>query len=129
MGKLAYIYILVLFMSLNAYCAEISIPKEEVAEGSKITDTEEKLGWASDKFMRGITNILTGWMEVPKHIGEKSKTEGPLAGSTAGLSSGFTWMLLRTGAGIWDAATFPGSLIIPDEKPVIDPPTVFEKGE
>jgi len=118
--------VLFLFVSANGYSQQVKIPKEEVEKGTQISGDEEKVGWASDKFARGITNILTGWVEIPKRIGEKSKSNGA-GGAASGFAEGITWMLLRTGAGIWDAVTFPGSLIIPDEKPIIDPPTVFEK--
>lgn len=101
--------------------------QDEPVPGSEVTEMEEKAGWAAQKFVRGITNILTGWVELFKQPAQRTQQDGLGAGMTTGLAEGLTWTLLRTGAGVWDAVTWPGALIIPDAKPVIEPPTVFEE--
>lgn len=96
-------------------------------KGTQVSELDEKVGWAGDKFTRGLTNIATGWLEIPVKMGENGSKKGMLSGMTAGFGEGIVTAIIRTGAGVWDTATFPGVLIIPDEKPVIDPPTLFEK--
>jgi len=82
-------------------------------------DPAKKLG-------RGLVNILTGWVELPKNIYETSTEDNFLAGITIGLAKGLGMSVVRTGAGIYDTATFPFPL--PEEyKPVLEPEYVFEE--
>lgn len=93
------------------------------------SETEERFYLAGEKFMRGITNIVTGLGEVPIKVNAKTEEQNLLAGMTAGLAEGLGWSLLRIGAGVWDTVTTPGALFISDEKPIIEPETVFDYGK
>jgi putative exosortase-associated protein (TIGR04073 family) len=90
------------------------------------SESQETLYWAGKKFMRGITNIATGLGEIPIKVNAKTKEQNLLAGMTTGLAEGFGWALMRIGAGLWDTLTTPGALFISDEKPIIEPETVFD---
>ena len=82
-------------------------------------DPAKKLG-------RGVVNILTGWVELPKNIYQTSAESNPFAGITVGLVKGLGMTVVRTGAGIYDTATFP--FAIPRKyKPVLEPEYVLEK--
>jgi len=66
--------------------------------------------WAQDpihKMGRGVVNILTGWLEVPKQLHLGSREENPVAGLGWGLLKGAGLMVLRGGLGLYEAATFP----------------------
>lgn len=81
---------------------------------------------AAKKLGRGVVNILTGWIELPKNIYETSVQSNPLAGITIGLAKGLGMTVVRTGAGVYETATFP--LPLPKEyKPILEPEYVLKK--
>ena len=66
--------------------------------------------WAQDpihKVGRGIVNVLTGWIEVPKQLHLGAQEENPIAGIGQGLLKGVSLTVLRLGAGVFEAVTFP----------------------
>ena len=66
--------------------------------------------WAQDpihKMGRGVVNVLTGWLEVPKQIHLGSQEENPVMGIGRGVLKGAGLTLLRGGVGIYEALTFP----------------------
>ena len=71
-----------------------------IANVSYAQDMTKKLG-------RGLANILTGWIELPKNIYDTSVEENPLAGITIGTAKGVGMTIVRTGAGIYETITFP----------------------
>ncbi len=89
-------------------------------EGSVIEKMGKKLG-------RGLVNVVTGWIELPKNIYDTSvETNNPLMGITYGLVKGVGMTVVRTGAGAYDVVTF--LFPIPEGyKPVLEPEFVFEE--
>jgi putative exosortase-associated protein (TIGR04073 family) len=87
-------------------------------EGSVIEKMGKKLG-------RGIVNIATGWVELPKNIYDTSvDTNNPLMGITYGTLKGLGMTVVRTGAGAYDTVTF----LFPmpqDYSPILQPEFVF----
>lgn len=80
------------------------------------------------KLGRGITNSLTGVVEIPKKMYLISKNDNLALGLTWGLVKGTAVGLLRTTAGVFETLTFP----IPapaDYEPIIHPEFVFEEWE
>ena len=66
--------------------------------------------WAQDpihKMGRGVVNLLTGWIELPKQIHLGSQEDNPVAGLGWGLVKGAGMTVLRSGVGIYEAVTFP----------------------
>ncbi len=90
-----------------------------VATSSYAQDPAKKLG-------RGLANILTGWIELPKNIYDVSVEDNPLAGLTIGLAKGIGMTIVRTGAGIYEVVTFPFP-IPEDYAPVLEPEFVFSE--
>ena len=90
-----------------------------VATASYAQDPAKKLG-------RGLANILTGWIELPKNIYDVSVEDNPLAGLTIGLAKGIGMTIVRTGAGIYEVVTFPFP-IPEDYGPVLEPEFVFSE--
>jgi putative exosortase-associated protein (TIGR04073 family) len=89
-------------------------------EGSVIEKMGKKLG-------RGIVNIVTGWVELPKNIYDTSvDTNNPLMGITYGTLKGLGMTVVRTGAGAYDTVTF----LFPmpqDYSPLLQPEFVFNE--
>ena len=66
--------------------------------------------WAQDpihKAGRGITNVLTCWIELPKQIHMGSQESNPVSGLAWGLIKGAGLTGLRAGMGLYEAVTFP----------------------
>ncbi len=78
------------------------------------------------KLVRGVANILTGWVELPKNIYDTSVEENILSGLTMGLAKGVGMTIVRTGAGIYETVTFPFP-IPEDYQPVLEPEFVFSE--
>ena len=77
------------------------------------------------KLGRGLVNVGTGWIELPKGIRDGSQQENPFVGVTAGLFKGLGLGLLRTGVGALEVVTFP----FPwpkDYAPVYEPEYVWD---
>ena len=76
------------------------------------------------KLGRGVANTLTGWVELPKNIYNTSVEDNAFTGMTLGLAKGAGMTLVRTGAGIYEIATFPFPL--PENyRPILEPEYVF----
>jgi putative exosortase-associated protein (TIGR04073 family) len=81
----------------------------------------------SHKFSRGVVNVATGSLEVPKKTYIEStrsdqwiETVGRmLSGTFIGLGR----TVIRTGAGVYDVVTFP--FPIQDYDPILEPEYVF----
>ena len=86
-------------------------------------DVIEKMG---KKLGRGIVNVATGWVEIPKNIYDTSVETNPFTGITYGALRGTGMTVVRTGSGIYDVATF--LFPVPyDYAPVLDPEFVLTK--
>lgn len=81
---------------------------------------------AGKKLIRGVGNILTGWVEIPKNIYDESVNSNVLVGLTWGTLKGCGWTVIRTVTGAYETVTFP--FPIPDGyKPIVEPEYVFSK--
>ena len=78
------------------------------------------------KLGRGLANIATGLVEIPKQVISISKEKNLATGLTWGWVKGAGMGLLRTASGIYEIMTFP--IPAPAEyEPVISPEFVFEE--
>ncbi len=81
---------------------------------------------AGSKLARGFTNVVTGWVEIPKRINETTNQSGALSGFTWGLVRGVGYGFIRTAGGAYEVVTFP--FPAPSEyRPVMQPPYVFSR--
>jgi putative exosortase-associated protein (TIGR04073 family) len=102
-----------------AIIATIALVLLNVSSPCYAQDATKKLG-------RGLVNILTGWIELPKNIYKTSVESNPFSGITVGLAKGLGMTVVRTGAGVYETATFPFPL--PQEyKPILEPEYVLNK--
>ena len=77
----------------------------------------------ADKFSRGATNAATGFMEFPLEIQRTTEKTTLFEGWTAGAARGVGLAFARTGAGLYEMATF--FIPAPEEyEPVIQPETI-----
>ena len=66
--------------------------------------------WAQDpihKMGRGVVNVLTGWIELPKQTQLGTLEHNPVAGAGWGFLKGIGLTALRIGVGVYEAVTFP----------------------
>lgn len=80
------------------------------------------------KLGRGLVNILTGIVEIPKKVILTTRKRGAAQGLTSGFVEGAKEGLVRTASGLYEIMTFP----IPspaDYEPMVSPEFVFEEWE
>ena len=58
------------------------------------------------KFSRGFANTATGWLEIPKHVINESKSSNVVYGVTLGLLEGVMHTVGRTLVGVMELGTF-----------------------
>lgn len=69
------------------------------------------------KFGRGIVNVLTSWIEIPKQVHMGSRQDNPITGTISGLGKGIANAILRLGVGLYEAVSCP----IPYPKGYVSP--------
>ncbi len=87
---------------------------------------QDVVGGIGNKAARGIANVATGWLELPKQIYVTSKESGAVQGIFLGPLKGIGMTIVRTLAGAGELATF----IIPYPgfyDPFIQPQYVWQK--
>lgn len=76
------------------------------------------------KLNRGLTNIFTGWFEIPKNMDISNTKQSFLSAFFIGFPKGCWMTVVRTGAGVYDTVTF--MLPVPkDYKPLLEPEFAF----
>ena len=66
--------------------------------------------WAQDpihKAGRGVVNVLTSWIELPKNIHLGTQEDNPVLGAAWGVVRGTGLMATRLAVGVYEAVTFP----------------------
>ena len=66
--------------------------------------------WAQDpihKMGRGIVNVLTGWLELPKQIHLGLQENNPVTGVSSAVLKGAGLTVLRSSVGLYETLTFP----------------------
>ncbi len=90
------------------------------------SSAQEVVDGMANKFARGVANTATGWLELPKQVYVTWQEDGPAKGVLIGPFKGVGMTIVRTLAGVGEAATFfvawPGFF-----DPYVDPPYVWEK--
>ena len=80
------------------------------------------------KLGRGVANIVTGWVEIPKTIYVTCADKDVLTGLTIGPVQGIWMFLVRTSAGVYEFGTFP--VPIPEDyDPILRPEFVLSSDE
>jgi len=111
-----------------ALCS-VGTERQALAKSSMTIDDaspQEVVDGMANKIARGVANIATGWLEIPKQIYITCKEEGYAKGLTVGPLKGLGMTLVRTAAGVGETVTFvvayPGFY-----DPLFDPSYVWQK--
>jgi len=107
---------LALAVSIFFLFSSQAIANEEIAGDSYLSK-------AGLKFLSGVVNVATGWVEFPKNINLTGQKDTPVSGLTAltlGVLQGAWYTINRTGCGVVDLVTF----MIPTN-PLVDPVFVW----
>ena len=88
-------------------------------------DDQPILGRIGIKLVRGVVNLGTGWLEVPKQIHHVAREKGLLLGLTRGAIDGLGMFATRTVAGAYEILTFPLP-IPPRYQPMLRPDYVWQ---
>ncbi len=101
--------------------AQVTSAGEVERENSDINKMFHKLG-------RGVANVLTGWLEIPKQTAQEWRRTDPFTGTILGVIKGCVWGIARTFAGFYEIISFP--FPVPSNyEPIMEPefvlPTVW----
>lgn len=77
------------------------------------------------KLCRGVINIASGWIEIPKNVYDVAIDKDFASGVMIGFPKGCWMAIVRTGVGIYDTFTFPFP-IPKGYEPVLKPEFVVE---
>lgn len=88
---------------------------------SQATAADSYFSMSGEKLVCGVTNVATGFVELPKNVILKSQQEGVVYGVTVGLVTGIMHSVGRTVIGALDVVTF----IIPTN-PSVKPHYVWQ---
>jgi putative exosortase-associated protein (TIGR04073 family) len=73
---------------------------DEYRDTSCYSQMRHKLG-------RGLTNVFTGVVEIPKNISREWRKSDPVTGVIVGGVVGCGWAAGRTAVGVYETVTFP----------------------
>jgi putative exosortase-associated protein (TIGR04073 family) len=89
--------------------------------GNSVAAEDLPLMESGTKLARGVTNISTGWLEIPKQVHRIAAQEGWVTGAWRGPLEGLGMFVARTASGAYEVLTFPipvparfQPLLIPD---------------
>ncbi len=80
--------------------AEVDQERVDAGAVDELQDPIHKAG-------RGVVNVLTCWIELPKQFHLGSQEDNPVTGMFWGLVKGTSLLFLRAGVGLYEAVTFP----------------------
>lgn len=79
---------------------QTAVDEDVYRENSDIDKIFHKLG-------RGVVNLLTGWVEIPRNIAKEWRRTDPFTGTVIGLFKGLGWGIARTFSGFYEIISFP----------------------
>ena len=80
------------------------------------------------KLGRGLANIITSPIEIPKSVQESFYEDGPVAAGTYGVLDGVYKFVARTLVGVYEVVSFPFPLPA-DYAPIVEPEFLFSPHE
>lgn len=112
---------LIALAMIGAFVGIMALSSPAPAETNRRDTTFDK---ALHKLGRGIANVLTGWMEIPKEIAAAWRETDPFTGIIVGSIKGVGYFVVRFFAGCYEIFTFP--MPFPEDyKPIIEPEFVL----
>lgn len=86
--------------TLTPSAASAQVDEDVYRENTDISKMFHKLG-------RGVSNVLLGWVEIPKTISKEWRQTEPFTGTIMGAIKGFGYAVMRTFAGFYEIISFP----------------------
>lgn len=68
---------------------------------------QSAFGKMQNKLGRGLANVFTGFVEVPKNISREWRKSDPATGVIVGGVKGMGWGATRFATGVYETVTFP----------------------
>jgi putative exosortase-associated protein (TIGR04073 family) len=91
-------------------CASLALAEDGVrpvgASAALPVDGEGMMSRCGVKFVRGLTNVLTGGGEIPRQIIVANRADGSFAAVPVGFFTGIFMTVARTGYGAVELVTF-----------------------
>ena len=82
---------------------------------------------AFEKFGRGASNVLGGWLEIPLNLQNRYSKKDTAGSIVTGLLYGTVYAVVRTGVGVYETVTF--FLPYPEDFAPIMPPIAYFQRE
>ena len=90
------------------------------------TDGSKTVYKPGDKLVRGLGNVVTGFIEIPRNIqATTTEEQSLLAGWTIGLGKGLGYAALRMVTGVYETLTFPFQAP-KGYRPIVEPEYVWQ---
>ncbi|QXE93097.1 exosortase system-associated protein, TIGR04073 family [Geomonas subterranea] len=116
------------FLAMLALALVLTAKNGHAADSRSLDSAspQEVVDGMANKLVRGVANIATGWLEIPKQIYITCKEDGAAKCVTVGPLKGIGMTLVRTASGVGETATFflayPGFY-----DPYLDPAYAWQK--
>ncbi|MBN1587436.1 MAG: exosortase system-associated protein, TIGR04073 family [Candidatus Omnitrophica bacterium] len=111
---------MVLFTALLSF-SSLALASRDAGWGYGAKASQQSAG---TKFTRGVVNMVTSIVEIPRNIHNTTEETSMLAGWTWGAVKGLGWGVIRALAGVYDVVTFPFP-IPEDYRPILEPEFVW----
>jgi len=95
-----------MFQSMRLMCVAVLFSALFVVAMPATASANDYGNQVVDKFSRGFSNTLTGWLELPKNIVNTTKQDNVGLGLTVGLVKGLAHSVGRTVVGAVELVTF-----------------------
>lgn len=90
-----------------AVLAAASLALPSAASAEDIYRERSDFGKMLHKLGRGVVNVVTCWVEIPRHIASEWERTDPATGLFVGTIKGVGWTFARGITGVYEAVTFP----------------------
>ncbi len=107
-------------------CVVLSVLGGAGLEGAESAASSRKTYHPADKFVRGLVNIVTAPLELPRRLRQRTQGDNTVRGWTLGTTQGLGYVVVRFVAGTYEVLTFPA----PAPRhytPVLEPEYVWDE--
>ena len=113
--KRVWVMLSVLLVSMSGTALAYEYSPMEMSRPNSAARAGRRLG-------RGVSNVLLGWVELPRGMEAVGHESGFSAGATWGVLQGAGAAFLRTAAGVVEVATFPvAGVFSKNDDPLVEP--------
>ncbi len=77
------------------------------AQSVNVERQRSPAGLMLNKLGRGVVNVVTSWVEIPRNIAVEWERTDPVTGVVMGSVKGIGWGFARLVTGVYETVTFP----------------------